>query len=262
VSQSAGTGQPLRIGAVSYLNSKPLTLPLPRVFPEARIVEDLPSRLADLLAAGALDVALVPSIEHLRQRGSAIVSDACVSCEGPVRSVKLFGRVPVERIRTLALDEGSRTSAVLAQILLRERFGLTPALCRLPIGAAAEDACTDAIMLIGDRGMFSCDGPYAFVWDLGQEWTSWTGLPFVFSMWVARPGADLPRLGLRLAAARDQGVAGLDQIARQESAARGLAEEECLAYLRDHLRFHLGERQRQGLELFFALARRHGLVAG
>ena len=116
----------LAIGAVSYLNSRPLTDSLERLAPDARVVFDLPSRLADELSAGRLDVALVPSIEYFRHPGWTIVSDACVSCEGPVRSVKLFGRVPVEQIATLALDEGSRASAALARIVLGERYGVEP----------------------------------------------------------------------------------------------------------------------------------------
>ncbi len=98
---------------------------------------DLPSRLADGLADGQLDVALIPSIEFFQDPAYRIVSDACIACRGPVLSVKLFSRVPAERIRTLALDEGSRTSAALVRILLRERFGIEPQLEPLPIGATA-----------------------------------------------------------------------------------------------------------------------------
>src|SRR5215831_14178958 len=112
----------LRVGAVNYLNTKPLIYGLDRIAPQAELVLDLPSRLADGLAAGRLDVALIPSIEFFQKPDYKIVSDACIACRGPVRSVKLFSRVPLERIKTLALDEGSRTSVALVRILLRERF--------------------------------------------------------------------------------------------------------------------------------------------
>ena len=105
----------LRIGAVTYLNSKPLIEYLPKCFPEAVIRDDYPSRLADDLAAGQLDVALIPSIEYFRGRNYEIVSDACVAARGPVLSVKLYSRVPWSDIRTLGLDEGSRTSAALVR---------------------------------------------------------------------------------------------------------------------------------------------------
>ncbi len=254
------TKAPLRVGAVSYLNSKPLIYCLDRDAPDLEVIEDLPSRLADRLAAGQLDVALIPSIESFRHPGYTVVSDACIASDGPVRSVKLYGRVPPERIRSLALDEGSRTSAALAQILLKEHYGLEPRLVRLPIGTPVEESLADAAMLIGDRGMHPPQGPFEFIWDLGQQWRTWTGLPFVFAMWIARPGADLPRLDELLTAARDAGLARLDEVARRHALAARLPECECLAYLRDHLEFRLGRRQRQGLELFYELARRQGLA--
>jgi chorismate dehydratase len=251
---------PLRIGAVSYLNSKPLIHALDRNAAELEVIEDLPSRLADRLAAEDLDVALVPSIEYFRHPGYTIVSDACIASDGPVRSVKLYGRVPPQRIRSLALDEGSRTSAALARILLKERFGLTPQIVPLAIGTPVEETRADAAMLIGDRGMHPPQGQFEFIWDLGQEWSAWTNLPFVFAMWIARPLADLARLDEVLRAARDQGLTRLDEIARRHALAVRLPECECLAYLRDHLQFHLGPRQRQGLQRFYELAGQHGLA--
>jgi chorismate dehydratase len=242
------------------LNSKPLIHALDRNGAEMEMIEDLPSRLAERLAAGELDAALVPSIEYFRHPGYAIVSDACIASDGPVRSVKLYGRVPPERIRSLALDEGSRTSAALARILLKERFGLSPQIVRLPIGTPVEETVADAAMLIGDRGIHPPQGRFEFIWDLGQEWLAWTNLPFVFAMWIARPAADLSRLEEVLRTARDRGLTQLAEIARQHALAVRLPECECLAYLRDHLQFRLGPRQRQGLQRFYELAGRHGLA--
>jgi len=253
-------GPPIRIGAVSYLNARPLTFCLPRLAPHAQIVVDLPSRLADGLASGSLDVAVIPSVEYFRHPGSSIVSDACIVCRGPIRSLKLYGRVPPEQIRTLALDEGSRTSAALTRILLEERFGLAPQIERLPIGASVGDTAADAVMLIGDRGMRPPDGRFHFVWDLGEEWARWTGLPFVCAMWIARPGVNLDGLDEVLAAARDEGERRLEEIARLAAPEVGIPQQECLAYLRDDLVFHLGERERRGLSAFWECAARHGLA--
>ncbi|MFH1918610.1 MAG: menaquinone biosynthesis protein [Planctomycetota bacterium] len=250
----------IRVGAVSYLNSRPLTLTLADRAPHAEIVVDLPSRLADGLASGRLDVALIPSIEIFRNPGYTIVSDACVACDGPVRSIKLYGRVPVERVRSLALDEGSRTSAAMTRILLKERFNLEPDIEQLPIGATLDDTAADAVMLIGDRAMLPVNGSFEFAWDLGEEWSRWTGLPFVFAMWIARPNVELSGLNELLAGARDEGVRRIDEIARREAPLLGLPEEECRAYLRDNLRFVLGEREQQGLEAFRRLAARHRLA--
>jgi len=252
--------RPVRIGAVSYLNSRPLIAALPELAPRAEIVVDLPSRLAEGLEAERLDVALVPSIEVFRCPRYRVVSDACIACHGCVRSVKLFGRVRPEEIRTLALDEGSRTSAALARILLRERFGLEPSVERLPIGATLDQTAADAVVLIGDRAILSGEERAEFVWDLGEQWVQWTGLPFVFALWLARPGVDLARLDELFAAARDRGVQQFEEIAAVESPRVGITYQQCLAYFRDHLVFTLGKRERLGLEMFGQLARKHGLA--
>lgn len=250
----------LRVGAVNYLNTKPLVYELSRLAPDAEIVFALPSRLADDLAASRLDVALIPSVEYFQNPEYRIVSDACIACRGPVLSVKLFSRVPVERVRTLALDEGSRTSAALVKILLRERYGLSPELERLPIGATIDDTAADAVLLIGDRAIHSPPGSFAEVWDLGDEWCRWAELPFVFAMWTARPGLELETLEAALGEARDLGVAHLEEIAAREAPPLGLTTPQCLSYLRDNLYFYLGPRERRGLELFRSHAAQLGLA--
>ena len=250
----------LRIGAVTYLNAKPLTECLPELAPRAALCFDLPSRLADELAAGRLDAALLPSIEAFRQPDCRVVSDACIASDGPVRSVKLYSRVPVEQVRSLALDVGSRTSAAAVQILLRERFGLRPAVVPLPIGAPAERAAADAVLLIGDRGMQPPPPEFAVEWDIGAQWAAWSGLPLVFALWVARGGGEWPGLAAALAAARDAGLRRAAEIAEREAPRVGLPAAECRAYLCEALCFRLGPRQRRGLERFHQLAVEHGLA--
>jgi chorismate dehydratase len=252
--RSAMNTRALRLGAVNYLNTKPLIHGLAELAPDVKLVLDVPSRLADSLAAGRLDVALIPSIEFFQHGGYSIVSDACIACRGPVMSVKLFSRVPAQSITTLALDEGSRTSVALVRILLAERFGVYPQLEPLPIGAGVRDTRAEAVLLIGDRAMRSAGGPFAEVWDLGDEWCRWARLPFVFAMWVAREGVELGGLDRALSAARDSGLAHLDEIALAEAASLGLSRPECVAYLRDNLHFRLGPRETRGLELFYRLA--------
>lgn len=253
-------GSVTSVGAVAYLNAKPLTEYLPQLAPKAKISVDLPSRLADGLVDGRLDVALIPSIEYFRNPGFKIVSDACIGCDGPVQSVKLFSRVPIDRISSIALDEGSRTSAAMVRILLREQFSLEPRTEPLPIGEPLGRVTTDAVMLIGDRAMQPMAGPFEFVWDLGEAWCRWTGLPFVFAMWTARPEVDLGGLDQIFAAARDAGIDRLDEIAQREAPRLGIAPDRCRDYLRNNLRFHLKEREREGLETFWSLAARHGLA--
>ncbi len=257
VSKIGRSNSKVSVGAVAYLNARPLIFALPQFLPEAEIVVDFPSRLAVGLAAGRFDVALIPSIEYLRQPGLRIASDAAIACDGPVLSVKLFSRVPVERVQTLALDEGSRTSAALAQILLAERHGLRPRLQPLPLDAAPTDSTADAMVVIGDRGMLAPQEDYSFVWDLGEEWCCWTGLPFVFALWAARSHVEQAPLDEALAAARDEGIKHFAEIARRAAPEVGLPEADCLRYLRDNLEFHLGPRQHEGLERFYELARKN-----
>jgi chorismate dehydratase len=243
----------IRVGAVRFLNARPLTYALPKTAPWAELIFDFPSRLADRLASGDLDVAMIPSIEYPRGTGYRIVSNACIAAQSEVLSVKLFGRVPVEKIRTLALDEGSRTSAALVQILLREQFGIRPQVEPLPLGADISESEADAVLLIGDRGMAAVNGKFDFVWDLGERWNAWTGLPFVFALWIARPNLDHPELAAALESARDEGLRHLEDIARHESPKLSLTEADCLAYLRDHLHFHFGPREQAGLTRFYEL---------
>ncbi|MBA4018030.1 MAG: hypothetical protein C0483_12720 [Pirellula sp.] len=252
--------RPIRVGAVSYLNTKPLIHDFQRLAPHARLILDYPSRLADALARGELDVALIPSIEFFQDPAYTIVSNACIACRGPVLSVKLFSRVPAAEIRSLALDEGSRTSVALTRVLLKQRFGIEPQLEPLPVDHTLADTKADAVLLIGDRAIHSPIGKFAEVWDLGDEWCRWAERPFVFAMWTARAGTDLCGIDHALEQSRDAGVAALPQIAEREAPLLGLTQPECLAYLRDNLYFYLGPRERSGLAMFHQLAQQMNLA--
>lgn len=265
----------LNVGAVNYLNSKPLIEGLPELLsPYGDLRLDFPSRLADDLAARRLDVALIPSIEYFRGVDYEVISDACVAAHGPVLSVKLYSRVPWGTIQTLALDAGSRTSATLARILLGERHGVFPQLQPLPLDHRTEDSSADAILLIGDRAISPPDEQFAGTWDLGEEWFEWTGLPFVFAMWVAHRriveaaipsvesaarsvGSDVEE---SLGYARDRGVERLTDIARREAPLLGLSLPTTISYLSENLQYHLGTAERSGLKLFYELAAGMGLA--
>lgn len=248
------------VGAVSYLNSKPLVEDLAELLPEAEVSLDYPSRLADDLAAGNLDVGLIPVVECMRDPDYEIISDACVATRGPVLSVKLYSRVHPGFIRTLALDEGSRTSAALARIMLRERFGVDPLRQALPFGHSVTDTGADAILVIGDRAMHTPSELFDTVWDLGEEWLHWTGLPFVFAMWVARSGTAADHVVEMLGEARNRGVDRIPIIARREAAVLGIAEDVAESYLRNNLHFRLTSAERSGLRLFHELAVQQGLA--
>jgi hypothetical protein len=104
----------------------------------------------------------------------------------------------------------------------------------LPIGATIEESQADAALVIGDRAIASHSGTYALEWDLGQQWTEWTGLPFVFAMWIARPDVDLHGVAAGLEAARSDGLARLESIAAEAAPSVGISSADCLSYLRDN----------------------------
>jgi chorismate dehydratase len=251
---------PVRIGAVNYLNTKPLICDLPALAPEAELILDLPSRLADRLAAAELDVALIPVIEYFRAGTYSLIPNIAIASRGPVLSVTLFSRVPWTRIRRVALDVGSRTSAALAQILLRNRHGVRPELVSLPLEQNAEDVDADAVLLIGDRAMHACLPGFAHAFDLGQEWHDWTGLPFVYAVWAVRPGVDLGDVPAALVEARRRGLDRIGPIAHQEAPRLGLDAGFCRRYLQSIIRFDLGPRELAGLHHFYGLACELGLA--
>jgi len=267
------------VGAVQYLNTKPLVHGLAAADINRagglELFYDLPSRLADQLTTASLDVALIPIVEVFRGNWR-VITDVCIGCRGPVMSVKVFFRTAPERVARLALDEGSRTSAALAQVLLYERFGVRPAVEPLPIGSGVAATDADAVLLIGDRAIGPNGGPtdclsseglqksgsFQLVWDLGDEWCRWTGLPFVFAAWATRPDVDTAALEPLLMASRDRGLANLAAIAAAEAPRHGLTVPQCLSYLRDNLHYHIGPAEREAMDLFRKLTGSIGLLNG
>jgi len=249
----------LRLGGVRYLNSRPLCDPLPTALPGANIVYDVPSQLAQQLEGGRLDVGLVPTVELFRGRGYRVFGDACVACDGPVWSVKLLFRVAPPEVRTLAADVGSRTSVILAQVLLDPLAGTRPAITPLPLDADVRSTDADAVLLIGDRAM-NAPGGFREQWDLGEQWKNWTGLPFVFAAWIGPPRADAAALARALSTARDMGVADIETIIAANAQTHSLGEAQTREYLTRRLRYSLTERTWAGLSRFYEQARSLGLV--
>ena len=256
----AQTPAAVRLGAVSYLNSRPLVENLADLLPESSICLDYPSRLADSLAEGKLDVALIPSIEFFRRPGYEIVSNACVAARGEVMSVKLYCRVHPGEIRRMAFDEGSRTSATLSKVILAERYGAFPESEPLSMESMTTDSSADAVLLIGDRAMHTPDESFVEVMDLGQMWYDWTGLPFVFAMWVAHQEADTAGVAAALNEARDRGLTNIEQIAASEAPKLNISKQTALDYLTKNLHYKMTSAERSGLQLFHELASQHNLV--
>lgn len=255
-SRSAVT--PLRVCAVSYLNTAPLVWGLRE---EARrgaveLTFALPSACADALEAGDADVGLVPVAELLRQP-LEVIPGLGIACRGPVRSILLISRVPWARVRTLATDTSSRTSVQLARVLLDRLHGAHPGL--LPHGPDLEAMLdrADAALIIGDPALrLDPDSlPYR-VLDLGAEWVALTGLPMVFAVWARRPGPAAPGLQELLRSSYEQGRAHLDEIVAEEAVRlRNLPAALADRYLREHIVYEIGPREREGLDLFLRSVR-------
>ena len=253
----------VRLGAVSYLNARPLTYGLNQddLF---ELGYGVPSACADDLAAGRIDVGLIPAVEYVR-RGPAlrIVPGLAIGSDGQVLTVRLFYRGRLDRVRRVAADTSSRTSVVLLRILLRERYGLDPEIAPAPPDLDAMLHGADAALLIGDpvlplAGTEDAAGRSSL--DLGREWHELTGRPCVFAFWAGREKAVGAEHVARLQQARREGVAHMAEIAAGFQMERAGSAELYEGYLRDHIRYDLGPPQVAGLTEFYRLAHGHGLI--
>lgn len=248
----------IRLGAVNYLNARPLVYGLEsrRLFD---IRFDAPSRCAALLHENAIDVGMIPTIEYCRGPEYHIVPGMGIVSEGPVASVALFTKKPLDKVATIAADTSSRTSSALLRILCAERFGIDAEFTAMPPDPGAMLRAHDAALIIGDPALF-LDAAAAGVEkvDLGEQWTSLTGLPFVWAFWAGRPGV-VPQAAVQaLTDARDAGVANSDAIAADYCGAGRV--ELGKVYLRDNISYVLGEREEAGLRMYYELAAAQGLI--
>lgn len=251
----------VRLGAVSYLNVRPLVLGLDRR-DDVSLRFDVPSECARLLAAGEIDLGMVPSITYLDRPGDRIVPGVCIGSDGPVASVALYTKKPINEVRTIALDTSSRTSAMLTRILCARRFGISPVFVPHAPDLRAMLSSADAALLIGDPALFVDHVSLsATKIDLGAEWTLMTGLPFVWAVWSGRSDAVTSATTAVLNDAARQGSAQLDAIADSYCADRPERQPVARRYLRENLRFALDERAVKGLRRYFGEAASLGLVA-
>lgn len=249
----------ITLGAVDYLNARPLVYGLELRSDLFALRFDPPSKCAALLHEGSMDVGMIPSIEFLRGPSYRIVPGMAIASDGPVASVALFSTKPLDEVRSIALDTSSRTSAALLRILCVERFGLDPEFTPLPPDADAMLRQCDAALIIGDPALFlDHEAAGLLKVDLGEEWTSMTGLPFVWAFWAGRPGVVHADALAALTAARDAGVSASDSIAAAYCGAGRAALGQ--AYLRENIHYTVGEREEAGLRTYYELAARHGLV--
>lgn len=251
---------PLNVGLVPYLNVLPLAEGIERFFP--RVVRATPRDLAAKLAAGEIDIATLPAFDLLRA-GHVLLPHGAIACDGPVRSVQLYSRVPLGEIRRVLLDRSSLTSVHLARILWRELLNIDPAAetSAEPIAPDFDLAVSgfDAAVVIGDAAL-AMEHRFPHSLDLGEGWKGLTGLPFVFAAWVARAGIAVPAEAVdALRACRDAGRKAAADIARRHAAAHP-AVRDLEGYLANSIRYELGVRELAALDLFRRKLIAHGML--
>lgn len=266
----------VRLGAVGFLNARPLVHEL-EMQPRFELRYDTPSECARLLHERSIDVGMIPSIEYLRGGPYRIVPDIAIASNGPVASVALYTRRPMPDVRSIAMDTSSRTSVALVQVLCARHFRIQPVFVNHGPDLATMLAECDAALIIGDAALLidptlEVRGQKSEVEevrsqksevetiDLGETWTAMTGLPFVYAFWAGRPGALGEDDAASLRRARDAGVTQLDLIAREYFADSPHRQAIGARYLRDNIKYYLGDPERAGLETFYRYAAEAGVV--
>jgi len=220
----------------------------------------VPAQCAQLLREAVVDVALIPVIEYQRSPNVSLIDNVCVGSKTEVRSVLLVSKLAdIEQIQSIALDESSRTSAALLKIIFREFLERDPSSRTASPDLHDMLRANDAALIIGDPAMtFSREGLH--VWDMAALWRKYTGLGFVFAMWAVTNDAIPHAKQVDFAAARDEGVAQIDAIVEYYLTRIPLSREELRSYLKDNIAFQLDNQMREGLDLYFKLAAKHGLI--
>jgi chorismate dehydratase len=262
----------MKLGRIPWINCYPIYGAVDRglVSLPAELVTGTASELTDLLAAGALQVSVVSAVEYARNAAAYhLLPDLAISCDGPVHSVALFSKRPVEELTgcTVLLSASSRTSVLLLELLCRHRWKIRPEFASARAEAADLESLAglphDAVLVIGDAALhLSTRSVYPIQVDLGSEWKEWTGLPFVFAVWAARREVAPHAVRViheRLLQSRDWGLANLDLLAVSAARDTGVSETVCRAYLGD-LDYALSYRHLAGLTDFFGRLARDGRI--
>jgi len=244
------------VGSVPYVNAKPLVSQFEHLGTKSpvRVIYKLPSQLPDLLDTGEAQAVLVSSFDSLRKLGRRIAA-GCVSTFGDAQSVKIFSKVPLEQIKTLALDTSSLTSIHLAQVVLIENYGV-----KAEVVAMAPDLQTmlgrcDACVIIGDKGMVA-QGEGLQVVDVGAEWHKLTDLPFVWAAWIGGSGLT-EELAAHLELANDWGQEHLEEVIEETQAQVNWPGDSCRFYLSSIMNYRLTDAHLEGLRLFQRLLLKH-----
>jgi chorismate dehydratase len=238
--------------AVPYANAAPLAHFIPQIRADVAVICAPPSQLAAAVLEGRADVGLVPIVDCFENRELTIIDGMGICADGDVQSVLLKCQRPLESVRTVSADPASRTSNALARVLLGDHFGLS-----VQMRQFGPDEAPDAAVVIGDRALQAPPAPAGDI-DLAGEWKLMTSLPFVFAVWAHRADHPDPQGLAEIArAARDAGVAAIEELASIWSERLGLSPERCYDYLGSAVRYDLGPREWAGMQRFRELLAGH-----
>jgi chorismate dehydratase len=252
----------IRVGAVAYLNARPLIHGFEQGLGRDRIelAYDVPSTLADRLGRGELDVALIPVIELARIPDLEIVPGLGIVSRGPARSVFLISNGPPEEARSVGLDPESRTTNALTVVLYDRLWNVRPEFALGPVDLPASLTEHDAVVRIGDKALFEPPPPGATAVDLGELWDRTTNLPLVDAVWAIRPGLLDESLHRIFHESRRMGSEAIDRIAADYTWNGRRYPELSRSYLTHNILFDLGSEELEGLRAFLAAAARLGLI--
>ncbi len=257
------------IGCTSFLNVKPLLIPLQEKINGNgyRIVLKTPEKLSQMLREGETDISLIPSIDLFKYPMFYLLPDISISSFGEVKSVILVSKVPLQEIQTVLLDSRSKTSVSLLKILFEKFYDLHPRYIANGSSHFTSEKDVDARLVIGDEALkeslaLDRDGeknPFISL-DLGEAWMNVTGLPFVFAVFVTQKKQLVNEVSRLLLQAKTIGLSRIEEIAHSESVRLGLHEEQCMRYLMHHINYDLDYLELQALITFQSLALEMGLI--
>ena len=239
----------IKVGIVNYLNTKPLLYGIERapVINSIELIRDYPSHIAGFLMDGSIDLGLVPVAILPGLKEYHIVTDFCIGSDGPVASVCLFSDVPIEQIEEVLLDYQSRTSVALAKLLLRDYWKISPKLIDTRTDYRNRIKGKTAGLVIGDRS-FEQRQKSPFIYDLGEAWKNFTGLPFVFAAWVSNKKLD-DQFIADFNKANKEGVKNISKVV----AGTEYSLFDLNKYYNHFINYNLDERKRMGLQKFLEL---------
>jgi chorismate dehydratase len=255
----------LRISAISYLNTAPLMWDFRHRSTAFDISYTVPSGCAAELAAGSADIGIIPAAAFANTPGLAIIPSVAIASKRSVRSILLVSKVPLEKIRTVALDNSSLTSVALVQILFAKWWGGNRQFVSASPDLEKMLQQHDAALVIGDTAL-QVDRSRYVTYDLAEEWIQFTGKPFVFAFWAVRQAVlkdfSPDYLTSIFQRSRDNGLRpeSLNEIAREWAPKLDLAETDVKSYLTKNIHYDLDRECVEGLSLFFEYAQQCGFL--